>query len=159
MKAIKVILKVIMLILTAIWGIGCGILFPAFILASGDEIVSADIANSPFVIVWLITAIIGFVIPAILVMCRLYKTASVMSIMGFIGILVVYSGFADLYHQYTQENSGPSELYLPCIFITIVIIIITVLENIDNIKAGIDKKTAEKNAAAPSIFGDSGKNK
>ena len=35
-----------MLILTAIWGMGCGILFPAFILASGEEIVAADRAGT-----------------------------------------------------------------------------------------------------------------
>lgn len=155
MKAIKIILKIIMLFLTAIWGIGCGILFPAFILATGDEIVATDIANSSVIIIWLVTAIIGYVIPAVLVMCRFCKTASVLSLAGFVGILVVYSGFADLY-QYTQDSSGPSELYLPCIFITITILIITVLENIPAIKAQLEKRNNEKNAAAPSIFGDNG---
>ena len=159
MKAIKIIkkiLKIIMLFLTAIWGIGCGILFPAFILATGSEIVSEDIANSPVITVWLITSVIGYVIPAILVMCRLCKTASVMSILGFAGTLAVYSGFAQLY-QYTEESSGPSELYLPCIFITIIIIVVTVLENADKIKTWLDGKKEEKNAPAPSIFGSDDK--
>lgn len=151
MKTIKVILKIIMLILTAIWGLGCGILFPAFILATGDEIVAADIANDPVIIIWLITAIIGYIIPAVLIMCRLCKTASVMSLAGFVGILIVYSRFANLY-QHTENSVGPSELYLPCVFITILIIIITVLENIPNIKAYLEHKNEEKNAAAPSIL-------
>lgn len=153
MKAIKIILKVIMLFLTAIWGMGCGILFPVFILTSGDEIVAADIAESPVIIIWLITAIIGYVIPAVLVMCRLYKAASVMSVLGFIGILAVYSGFSDLY-QYTEGNSGPSELYLPCIFITIIILFITLIENSKILKEKLEKRKEVQNAAAPSIFGD-----
>ncbi len=154
MKIIKIILKIIMLILTAIWGIGCGILFPVFILATGDEIVPADIANDPAIIIWLITAIIGYIIPAVLVMCRFCKTASVMSLLGFAGILVVYSRFAELY-KYTEGSSGPSELYMPLIFATITVLIISVLENIPNIKERIEYNAEKRNAAAPSVFGDS----
>ena len=51
-----------MLILTAIWGLGCGVLFPAFILAAGSEIVHEAIASDPVIVVWLITAVVGYVI-------------------------------------------------------------------------------------------------
>lgn len=156
MKAIKIILKCIMLFLTAIWGIGCGILFPLVILGMGEEVVTADIANDYVIIVWLITSIIGYVIPAILVMCKLCKTASVMSLMGFIGTLIVYSRFAELY-AHIEDNVGPSELYLPCIFITLTILAITVIENRFKIKGILEKRNDEKNAVAPSIFGDSKK--
>lgn len=151
-NVIKKILKFIMLFLAAIWGIGCGVLFPAVILSTGDSLVSADIAESPYIIVWLLTSVIGYVIPAVLVMCRLCKIATCLSLCGFIGTLVVYSGFADLY-KYTQESNGPTELYMPCIFITIIIIAITVLENIGVIKAMLDEKREKENAPAPSIFG------
>jgi len=156
MKVIKIILKCIMLFLTAIWGIGCGILFPLVILGMGEEVVTADIANDYVIIIWLITSIIGYVIPAVLVMCKFCKTASVMSIMGFIGTLVVYSRFAELY-AHIEDNVGPSELYLPCIFITLIILAITVIENRFKIKGMLDKRNDEKNAVAPSIFGDSKK--
>lgn len=151
MKVINIILKIFMLFLTSIWGVGCGILFPVFILSMGSEIVPEDIASSPVIIVWLVTAVAGYVIPAVLVMCKLCKTASVMSLAGFAGILTVYSMFTNLY-QYTEESRGPSELYLPCIFITIIILAITVVENRDKIKAALEKRSEEKNAAAPSIF-------
>lgn len=151
-NTIKKILKFIMLFLAAIWGIGCGILFPAVILAVGPEIVPADIAESPYIIVWLITSIIGYVIPAVLVMCKFCKAASIMSIIGFAGTLTVYSGFAELY-KYTEESNGPTELYMPCIFITIIIIAITVLENADKIKGMLDGRREKENAPAPSIFG------
>ncbi len=155
MKAINIIRKIlkgIMLFLAAIWGIGCGILFPAVILLVGADIVPADIANSPVIIVWLITSIIGYVIPSILVMCKLCKTASILSLGGFIGTLFVYSGFAELY-KYTEESSGPAELYMPCMFITLIIIATTILENTDKIKAMLDGKREKENARAPSIFG------
>ncbi len=156
MKVIKIILKVLMLILTAIWGIGCGILFPVLILATGDKLVAAEIANDPVIIIWLITAILGYVAPTVLVMCRLFKTASIISLAGFVGTLIVYSRFANIY-SHVENNSGPSELYLPCIFITILIIIIAVLENTDSIRKQLEKRRESKNAAAPSIFGDSDK--
>lgn len=149
---IKKILKGIMLFLAAIWGIGCGVLFPAVILLVGADVVPEDIANSPIIIVWLITSVIGYVIPSILTMCKLCKTASVLSLCGFAGTLFVYSGFAELY-KYTEESNGPTELYMPCIFITIIIIIVTVLENADKIKASLDNKHEKENAKAPSIFG------
>lgn len=151
-RTIKKILKGIMLFLAAIWGIGCGILFPAVILLVGGDVVPADIAESPVIVIWLITSIIGYVIPSILVMCKLCKTASVLSIAGFVGTLFVYSGFEKLY-QYTEGSNGPTELYMPCLFITLLIIVITVLENADKIQAMLDGRREKANAAAPSIFG------
>lgn len=140
-----------MLILTAIWGLGCGVLFPVFILAAGSEIVHEAIASDPVIVVWLITAVVGYVIPASLVMCHFYKTAAGLSAAGFAGILFVYARFAVLYAG-VEENVGPTELYLPCVLITILIIIIAVLENLDKIKARLEKKSAQKEEIAPSIF-------
>lgn len=155
MKAISLILKIILLILAAIWGIGCGILFPAMILATGEELVAAAIADDPVIVIWLVTAIVGFVIPAILTICRFYKTASVLSLLGFGGILYVYARFAELYAG--SETNGPTELYLPCIFMTILILLITAIENRGKIKAYLDKKSEDDDRPAPSIFGDSEK--
>ena len=160
MKAINIIKKIlkgIMLFLAAIWGIGCGILFPSVILLVGSDVVPAEIAESPVIIIWLITSAVGYIIPSILAMCRLCKTASVLSVAGFAGTLFVYSGFAELY-QHTEGSNGPTELYMPCMFITLLIIAITVLENADKIKAAIDNKHEKKNAAAPSIFGSDNDN-
>lgn len=155
MKTISLILKIILLILAAIWGIGCGILFPAVILSTGGEIVAAELASDPVIVVWLVTAIVGFVIPAVLTVCRFYKTASVLSLLGFGGILYVYARFAELYAG--SETNGPTELYLPCIFMTILILLITAIENRGRIKAYLDKKSAEDDRPAPSIFGESEK--
>lgn len=156
MKILKIIMKIIMMILTAIWGLGCGVLFPAFILATGDEIVTAKLSGDWVMVVWLITAVIGYVIPAALVMCKLYKTAAGCSVLGFAGILTVYARFAILYAE-TENSVGPTELYLPCVIITILVIIIAVLENLGVIKAKLENKSAEKEAVAPSIFGGSDK--
>lgn len=146
-----------MMLLTAVWGLGCGVLFPAFILATGDEIVTAELAGDWVMVVWLVTAVVGYVIPAALVTCKLYKTAAGLSVLGFAGILTVYARFAVLYAA-TEGSVGPTELYLPCVLITIIVIIIAVLENFGAIKARLENKAAEKEAAAPSIFGSTDEN-
>lgn len=156
MKALGLFLKIVLLIFAAIWGIGCGILFPVMILAMGEELVAAAIAEDPVIVVWLVTAVVGFVIPAILTVCGFYKTASALSLLGFGGILYVYARFAELYAG--SETNGPTELYLPCIFMTILILLITAIENRGKIKAYLDKKSADEDRPAPSIFEDSGKN-
>lgn len=156
MKVFGLILKIVLLILAAIWGIGCGILFPAMILSTGDQLVAAPIAEDPVIVIWLVTAIVGFVIPAALTVCGLCKTASVLSLLGFGGILVVYARFAELYAG-VKGNNGPTELYLPCIFMTILILLITAIENREKIKAVLDHKSEDQDRPAPSIFGDSDK--
>ncbi len=156
MKAISLILKIILLILAAIWGVGCGILFPAVILSSGGELVAEELASDPVIVVWLVTAAVGFVIPAVLTVCRFHKTASVLSLLGFGGILYVYARFAELYAG-TEGTNGPTELYLPCIFITILILLITAIENRGKLKAYLEKRSAKEEQSAPSIFGESGK--
>lgn len=153
MKALSLILKILMLIVTAIWGIGCGILFPSVILASGAELVAPELAGDHVIVVWLVVSAAGFVIPVILTMCGFCKTASVLSLLGFAGVLYVYARFAQLYAG-TEGSSGPSELYLPCIFITILILFITAIENRGKIKAYFEKKSSEKEKEAPSIFAD-----
>ncbi len=156
MKALSIILKILMLIFAAIWGIGCGILFPAVILSTGGEIVAEELASDPVIVVWLATAVAGVVLPAILTMCGLCKTASVLSLLGFGGILFVYGRFAQLYAN-TEGSHGPAELYLPCIFVTLLILFITAVENRAKIKAYFEKKSGEKEETAPSIFGDNEK--
>lgn len=153
MRALSLILKIILLILTAIWGIGCGILFPAVILSSGGELVAEELSSDPVIVVWLATAAVGYVIPAVLTVCRLYKTAAALSLLGFGGILFVYARFAALYAG-SEGTNGPTELYLPCIFMTILILCIAAIENRARLKAFLEKRSDEKEKPAPSIFGD-----
>ncbi|MCM1335406.1 MAG: hypothetical protein NC084_04835 [Bacteroides sp.] len=155
MRALSVFLKVVLLILAAIWGIGCGVLFPVMILSTGAELVPEAIAADAVIVVWLATAVVGYVIPAILTLCGFYKTASVLSLLGFGGVVAVYARFAALYAD-TAGSNGPTELYLPCIFITILILAVTAIENRERLKSFLDRKSEEKDKPAPSIFGDSG---
>lgn len=158
MKALSIILKILIVISTCIWGVACGVLFPLVILLSDGSMVSPDIANHHVIPVWLIVSFIGYVLPAAFVLCRRYKLAAGFSIAGLIGILYVYAKFAELY-VYTPDSNGPTELYLPCIFITIGVLALAVIENRDLIRKKMEKQAEKKNAVAPSILGDNRKEK
>ena len=153
MKILSIILKIIETGLTCIWGVFFGIFFPVAILLVGAEIVPKDIAESYVIVLWLIVSVIGYVIPAALILCKMHKTAVVMSILGFIGTLVVYGGFASLYAA-VEDSVGPTGLYLPCIFITILDIAIAAVEERENIKRLLEGRNDKKEEKAPSILGD-----
>ena len=158
MKALSIVLKILIVISTCVWGVACGILFPLVILLSDGSVVSPDIANHHVIPVWLAVSVIGYVLPAAFALCRRYKLAAGFSIAGLIGILYVYAKFAELY-VYTPDSNGPTELYLPCIFITIGVLALAVIENRDLIRKKMEQHSEKKNAVAPSILGDDRKEK
>lgn len=156
MSALKIVLKVIMVIMTSIWGVIAGIVFPVAILTMGEDLVAADIANHHVIVVWLVTAIVGYLFPCAIALGKKYKIAAGMSVAGLVGALYVYAQFAELYKN-TSGSNGPTELYLPLVLITILHIVIALLENLDSFKAYLEKSKAEKDAPAPSILADRGK--
>ena len=158
MKVLSVILKILIVLSTCIWGVACGVLFPLVILLSDGSMVSPDIATHHVIPVWLIVSVVGYLLPAAFVLCRRYKLAAGFSLAGLIGILYVYAKFAELY-VYTPESNGPTELYMPCIFITIGVLALAVIENRDSIRKKMEQKAEKENAVAPSILGDDRKEK
>ena len=154
MKVLSILLKIVETLIVCVWGVFFGMLFPICIMIFGSEIIPADIAGETWLMaVWLITSLVGYVIPAALIFGKHHRAAAVLSLAGFIGVLVVDSGFAQLYRN-TAESSGPDGIYLPLIFATILDIFICAVEERDTIKKFFEKRSEEKEAPAPSIFGD-----
>ena len=159
MKVLSTVLKIIETLIVCVFGVFFGTVFPACILAFGEEIIPADIASEKGpMIVWLVTSIIGYVLSAALIFTKRYKSAALLSMAGFIGVLIVNGSFTQLY-RYTENSNGPSFMYLPLIFATILDIIIAVIENRDKIMLMLEKRRDEENAPAPSILADDNKKK
>lgn len=157
MKVLSVILKIIETGIVCIWGVAVGIFFPVCIMASGAEIVPADIAaRTDIMVIWLVTAVVGYLLPAALIFGRHYRAAACLSVLGLVGVLVVNGMFDDLY-RYTEGSTGPDGLYLPLIFATLLVIFILAVEERANIAKLFETKQAEKEKKAPSIFGDDAK--
>lgn len=147
MKIFKAVLKVILLILTAIWGMFFGIMAPISIMFGG--VVDPTIAEHPIIKVWLINSIIFYVGGTFVTMLGHTKIASILTGIGTIVTFVIYATMESIYAN--CEASSPTTMYMPCIFITIVTLIIML---VTNVPAWLDKKTKEENEKAPSILGE-----
>lgn len=154
MKILSLILKIAETILVCIWGVAVGLFFPLFILIFGTEIVQPDIAaRTDIMIVWMITSLVGYVVPAALILGKHYRIAAGLSVAGFVGVLVVNGMFEQLF-IYTEGSTGPDQLYLPLIFATLLDIFILVVEERKNIAKLFADSSAKKEEKAPSIFED-----
>ncbi len=153
MKVLSVILKIIETGIVCIWGVAVGIFFPVCIMAVGAEIVPADIASrTDIMVIWLVSAAL-YILAAALIFGKHYRIAAVLSVLGLVGVLVV-NGMFDALYVYTEESSGPDELYLPLIFATLLDIFILAVEERANIAKLLESKKAAKEEKAPSILAD-----
>ena len=152
MKVLSVILKIIETGIVCVWGVFFGIFFPAVILISGEDVFDIA-AHTGLLVLWLVTCTAGYLLPAALILGKHYRIAAALSVAGFIALLVINSQFAVLYVN-NPDSRGPSELYMPLIFATILDIIILAVEERANIAKLLAVKKAEKEAKAPSILGE-----
>ncbi len=150
MKIAINILKGILLILTAIWGLMFGVL-GSFSILTGD-VVPVEISSHPIIIVWLINSIVCLIGGTVIVMMGHTKIASVVSTVGFIVVLIIYANFAQLYSA-VENSDGPVSMYMPAIFITIITYIIALLSNWNLIKRKLEETSEKKHEDTPSVLG------
>lgn len=145
-KVAVIILKVIELILTTIFALVLGIFGPLCILFGLDR---PDIAANPSAIYWLVSSIL-YIIGLFIVMMGHSKVATVVHLLALVGTMLTYVNYTNMFKD-VPNNNGPTALYMPCIFITIVTVGIMLIINIPK---WIDKHTQKENEVAPSILGD-----
>jgi hypothetical protein len=145
MKKTILFLKAVMLFITAIWGIILGILVPVTILADPHSMIEGVPAHAS--VLWLVTAVAGFVVPCFLVMLKLYKVAACIAAAGIIPLFITHSVLS----AYTINGFG--WFYLPLSVESIVIVMIAVYANRGEIRRKRYRKQKAKNAPAPSILG------
>lgn len=148
MKIVKIFLKTLILILTAIWGIIFGIVSPIFLMNS--DLSSLTVSGHPVFIIWIIMGVIGYIVPCFLIMLKYYKTGIVFSLAGTVLVIVIHSIFMDL-KTGTSETS-PSFLYLPQIFMTILTVIIAVAENYKAILNVYSGRKTKHDLPSPSVL-------
>ncbi len=143
---VVVILKVLGLIGTSIYGLALGIFAP-LTLMFGDF--DEGISQSPALVIWLITAVV-YIVGMFIVMLGHSKIASVVHTAGMVGVLLTYYNFMVLFKD-VPDNNGPSVLYMPLLFVTVITIVIMLLINVPKwVEAHVEKV----NAVAPSILKD-----
>lgn len=149
MKIAVWILKILILILTAIWGIIFGIFAPLAIHFGG--IVDEAIAGNYIITVWLLNSIICYIGGTVLLMLNKYKIAMCFHIVGLAVSLFVYATFESLYVGHNASN--PAVLYMPVVFISILSIILCVIANWKKIDARLKNANKKDYEEAPSILG------
>lgn len=145
-KVAVIILKIFELILTTIFAAVLGIFAPLCIWYG--DIVEAEVASDPSAAWWLGSSIV-YIIGLFAVMLGHSKTATVIHIIASVGTFVTYGYYTKLYEGYV--TNGPTALYMPCLFITMLTIIIMLVINVPKWLA---KRAERENETAPSILGD-----
>ena len=142
MKAAKTIIKILVILLTSVWGVFFGILAP-LVFRSDDFYI--DIHG--IMLVCIIMAIIGYIVPCFLIMLNLSKSAAGFSITGTILMLFIHNSLGKI-----EQYGVNSVLYLPQIFMTILTIIYIFVLNPQYLEGHKQKHAEKRNAAAPSIL-------
>ena len=101
--------RVVMIIVTAIWGIFFGIMFPVTMLTGG--IMSEPLSGSPVMVVWLVTSVLGFILPCFLTMLGKRKPAIVLSVLGILSILLMHFMFENM--KVTPASFDAIITYMP----------------------------------------------
>ena len=144
-RVVVIILKVLELIMTTIFGVCLGIFGPIAIRAMDDPEISSD----PSSMYWLITSVL-YIIGLFILMLGHSKTATVIHIIASVGTFVTYSAYMQMFRD-VETTKGPTGLYMPCLFITVMTIVIMLLINLPK---WIEKRVSKANEQAPSILDD-----
>jgi len=144
-KVAVIVLKLAEIALTTIFALCLGIFAP-IIIWNGED--AEILAGNPALPLWFASSIL-YIIGMFVVMLGHSKVAAVIHAAAAVGTLLTYSSFSKLFEE-VPNTRGPSGLYMPCLFITILTIIIMFLINFPK---WLDKRIEQENAAAPSILG------
>ena len=93
-------------------------------------------------IFWLIFTVICYIAPVFFAMFKKYFICGALTFCGMICVFILHE----------MLPGGPSYLYMPLLFITLLGILLAIFGNWDKIHGTIEKREKEKNKAAPSIL-------
>lgn len=140
MKILVKILKILLVVAVGVIALTFNVLGAVSMLSTGD---AADKKIVGEIVFWLVFSLVCYVTPAFLVMFKKYILSAAFSFVGMICVFVLHE----------MLGGAASPLYLPLIFITILVILLAIFGNWNKIHEGIDKREAKKNAVAPSVLG------
>lgn len=150
MKIAINILKGIELIVTAIWGVVCGIIAPLALMDSG--ILPDAIAHHYIMWVWLINSVVCYLAGTVIVMLKFYKTALCFHTLGMAVSIFIYAVFNSTFVGVNAEKN-PAMLFMPIIMLFFTTLAITVIANYKSIYRILTTPKEKKYEPAPSVLG------
>ena len=143
-RVIVIILKILELIITSIFALCLGIFAPLTILLDLDI---TDPISQTAAILWMATSVV-YIIGTFVVMLGHSRIASGIHLLGAAGTLVTYYNYMVMFAD-VPDNNGPSVLYMPCLFLTVLTLVIMLLINLPK---WLERRAAKEQAVAPSIL-------
>ncbi len=141
MKAYKWINRVLVLLLTATWGLAFGVLAPISMINTPDYLISTHWVL-PF---WIVFGVVGYFVPCILNTLNLYKLSAMFSVIGTIFLIIIHSVLLGL-------DIHAEFLYMAQIFMTILTIAYAVAVNWSKVAENKSKKEAERMQKSVSVL-------
>ena len=145
-----IVLKLVEIVLTTVYALCLGIFAPLIIWLGAEEVETAYGITAG---IWFGSSIV-YIIGLFTVMLGHSKTASVMHALASVGTLITYQRYRRLFAD-IPDSSGPTGLYMPCLFITLATVFIMLLINVPK---WMDRRIQKLNEKAPSILGDEDQN-
>lgn len=145
-KTAVIVLKILELILTTIFAVVPGLIVP-LLIRFVDGFVDAEVASDPSS-AWWFGSSIAYIIGLFALMLGKAKIATVIHVIASVGTFVTYHYYTKLYEGY--EGNGPTVLYMPCLFITMLTIAIMLIINVPK---WVRRRVEKESEAAPSILG------
>lgn len=140
------VLKMLEMVLVTIFGLFLGIFAPLCIFLGIDD---AEAPAIQAAVVWLISSVLyigGF----FTLMLGNSKLAMIIQGIAAVGTFVTYSIYSQMFSD-NPNSTGPSILYMPCLFIALLTLAIMLTINIPK---WFDKRQKMLSEKAPSILGD-----
>ena len=144
-RVVVIILKVLELIMTTIFGVVLGIFGPLVIRGLDIQGVSSDPSSIYWIVRWAL-----YIIGLFILMLGHSRIATAVHIIAAVGTFITHFAYLKIFRD--QQENGLMGLYMPCLFITVMTIVIMLLINLPK---WIDKRVRKANEQAPSILDDS----
>ena len=144
--AAVMLLKMFEMILVTIFGLFMGIFAPLSIFLGVED---ADALAIRAAVAWLISSIL-YIAGFFTLMLGNSKIAMIVHTVAAVGTFIVYSAYSQMFAD-DPNNVGPSILYMPCLFITLLTLAIMLTINIPK---WFERRMKMLNEKAPSILGD-----
>ena len=146
-RVVVIVLKVLELIITSIFALCLGIFAPIYVLTDLDITDTISMAAGTW---WLVASAL-YIVGTFVVMLGHSKVASIIHVLAAVCTFVTYYNYMMMFSE-IPDNNGPTVLYMPCLFLTVITVVIMLLINLPK---WIDKRLQKDRAVAPSIIAES----
>ena len=148
--AVVTVLKMLEMILVTIFGLFLGIFAPLCVFLGIND---AEASTVQAAVVWLISSVL-YIAGFFALMLGNSRIAMIIQGIAAVGTLVTYSIYSQMFSD-NPNSTGPSMLYMPCLFIAMLTLAIMLVINIPK---WFDKRQKMLSEKAPSILGDENNN-